>query len=359
MLKLPSLFGRNNRPSKLRKYRDRIDYKTFSGMPVENGAFTKHHPAFERFSFFTPISEGPFSSGLDQTIYHQKYCQFAPEISFENEAGHFQKLKARQAQLVANDSMYPGINEEYFEWIDIYLSVLGAGIHYKMAELGAGYGRWGMNAAQAAVQLGKQAEIYFVEAEPQHVRWIHEHAGLNSDDLFDYEVVDGVVAAENGCCNFYVSDGQELDVKKSREWFGQSIATEAAADIAQDKSEYMGHEVIECASGAKAIEVTAHSINDLLAKWGELDLIDMDVQGEEASIIEAGIEQLSENVKRLHIGTHYAEGEARIRAALQEAGWVCLRDYVAGQKQPTPYGEIDFSDGVQSWINPRFKVIWG
>lgn len=78
------------------------------------------------------------------------------------------------------------------------------------------------------------------------------------------------------------------------------------------------------------------------------------MQGAEADVLEAGRGRLDDQVVRVHVGTHNAGVEQRIRELFLELGWTNRYDFAAGAVATTPYGVVAFQDGVQSWLNPRF-----
>jgi hypothetical protein len=84
-----------------------------------------------------------------------------------------------------------------------------------------------------------------------------------------------------------------------------------------------------------------------------IDLIDMDIQGEEGLIVPAFVPLLTNRVKRLHIETHSTQVEDNIRKALAP-NWVCLYDFPQAATSETAFGSIFFQGGVQTWINPKF-----
>jgi len=84
-----------------------------------------------------------------------------------------------------------------------------------------------------------------------------------------------------------------------------------------------------------------------------VDLIDMDIQGQELVVLEAAKNVLQRKVRRVHIGTHSTEIEDGLRDLFLSLEWQCVHDYGIGATRETPFGEIDFQDGVQGWINPR------
>jgi hypothetical protein len=67
------------------------------------------------------------------------------------------------------------------------------------------------------------------------------------------------------------------------------------------------------------------------------------------------IEFLTERVKRIHIGTHGKDIENVVREVFLSAGWRNIWDFSIGAVQETPYGQFEFGDGVQGWVNPRFS----
>jgi hypothetical protein len=86
-----------------------------------------------------------------------------------------------------------------------------------------------------------------------------------------------------------------------------------------------------------------------------VDLVDMDIEGQELPVIQSNIQELNAKVKRLHIGTHSKEIEDGLRQLLASHGWRCLLDYTLFSKGETPWGIVDFENGVQSWVNPRLE----
>ncbi len=97
----------------------------------------------------------------------------------------------------------------------------------------------------------------------------------------------------------------------------------------------------------------AITLAEVLRGRERVDLVDFDVQGEELNVISSAAEEITRSVKRLHIGTHSRRIERGLRRLLPKHGWQCLAEYPCFSTQKTPWGRIRFTDGVQSWINPR------
>jgi hypothetical protein len=92
----------------------------------------------------------------------------------------------------------------------------------------------------------------------------------------------------------------------------------------------------------------------VLAPLDEVDLIDMDIQGAELDVCRAGAAALDTKVRRVHIGTHRPWIDLGLRELFASLGWRNVWDFPCKRRQSTPFGEIDFEDGVQGWVNPRF-----
>ena len=151
---------------------------------------------------------------------------------------------------------------------------------------------------------------------------------------------------------FYVASPSG-DRDEAASWYGQAIAKpyEAVDDLPTDP--YEDQKVFQLRSGWKSIKVPSFLIADILPDTNRIDLIDLDVQGEEPNVIASSIDELDRRVVRLHIGTHSLEIEQSLRDLLHQHGWRCTADCAGGQTNQTPWGPIEFVDGVQSWLNPR------
>jgi hypothetical protein len=93
----------------------------------------------------------------------------------------------------------------------------------------------------------------------------------------------------------------------------------------------------------------------ILKDLERVDLIDMDVEGQELPAVQLNMEELNTKVKRLHIGTHGKEIEDQLKQLLSSQGWACQFEYTGCSTSETPWGAISFENGVQSWVNPRLS----
>ncbi len=222
----------------------------------------------------------------------------------------------------------PPAGTELFEWIDVLEAVIRADGRFTMLELGAGYGRWIVNAAAALhAYSGLPHSLTAVEAEPTHFRWLELHC---RDNDIDANLVQAAVAPHRGSVDFSV--GQPAS------WYGQAIADGTW-------------------SPERVERVDAVTLSDLLEPLERVELIHCDIQGAEAAVFEEAATFVDANAQRVHVGTHGQQVERRLRQLFTSLGWENVNDYASGTTAETPWGRMDFQDGVQTWLNPRFPLV--
>ncbi len=245
------------------------------------------------------------------------------------------------------------MSEEYFEFLDIFESAIDAEGSYTMLEWGAGFGRWTGLGLAAAREMGiSQFSLGCVEAFPEHIRYINDNfnlLGVSGDQAVIYPFA---LAGKAGKDTFLV--GTPLTWDTDDRWYGQTLDISHHYDLKPNGKFYEGVPLLEDERGWQGIEVTVVTASSILINYGFIDIIDMDLQGAEADVIDESIAQLTNQVRRLHIGTHGPDIEDRIRATLSAHGWIKLRDLPVAATSQTPFGEVTCVDGVQSWFNPRF-----
>lgn len=233
---------------------------------------------------------------------------------------------SRYTRIVKPGTPHP--SEEWFEWSFLFDAIKDADDNFRMYELGAGYGRWCVNAEGLARRTGRGGSRHYtaVEAEPTHFRWLGQHFQDNGLDLREHRLLQAAVAGNAGNVSFAVSDAPD-------QWWGQAI-------VGPDNW-----------SGDR-IDSPAVTLSTLLQDHDRVDIIDMDIQGAELDVVAEAIRPLTSKVRRLFIGTHSLEAEVGLRQMLSAAGWICIYDFTLLSKNTTPIGEILFGDGVQAWFNP-------
>jgi len=295
----------------------------------------EHHPIFSKFQPYCGNVEDGFNVDF---IGAKSRCEFI--------AGATSQAAAEVR------TQYPPIDDEYFEWVDVLQSVVSAKGIYTMIELGAGYGRWAVRASCALRQYrGGRFHLIAVEPEPTHFRWLQRHFLDNGIEPSEHTLVQGVVCDKKGLIRLYV--GMPWEGKdQPDEWYGQEIAGQYEATSKKYRQAYGGFDLLEHPSGWKSIEVQSVELGGLIENIETVHLIDLDVQGQELNVIASAIEEINRKVVRLHIGTHSQEIEVGLRDLLARNGWQSNADYACGSTNETPWGPVNFGDGVQSWLNP-------
>jgi len=281
-----------------------------------------HHPIFDRFGV------------ADVEMDEDWFCDFLgvrTRSGFVDWAG------------VGRKPVLPPFDEEYFEWIDVMEAVTRAEGEFTMIELGAGYGRWLVRAV-AALRIANPMpyRLAGVEAEPTHFQWLGEHLTDNEVDLERSWLIMAAISGDAGRVPFHVGN--------PREWYGQAMAQ----GIKRIGWLWNVWNVMMGRKDRTLRWVKSVTLTEILDRFEKVDLIDLDVQGAEADVLESAPAELDHKVARLHIGTHSHEIEDRLRRLFGRLGWRRLNDYACLAKSETPYGTIEFGDGVQTWLNPRF-----
>lgn len=251
----------------------------------------------------------------------------------------------------------PPASEDSFEWIDVLESVCESEGPFTMVELGAGWGRWLVNAVAALRQLDPERSFLLVgvEAEPTHFEWLRRHLLDNDIDPKGQILVKAAVSARSGRVRFQRGDAAG--------WYGQSVERDdPAAKLAGPVSRLVrwtrNSVANRAALGPDARRVRrarAVTLAALLEPLELVDLVDADVQGVEADVLEPAAGQLAAKVRRVHVGTHGPENERRVRALFEQLGWECRFDFAGQASHDTPLGPVAFEDGVQSWVNPALR----
>jgi FkbM family methyltransferase len=287
-----------------------------------------HHPVFDQFGRW----EGPVAAG-----WQANWLGVQTDASYAN-------WDAAAEPMIVRPPLPDIDSEEYPEWIDLLTAASQAGDRFAMVELGAGFGRWLANGACAYRTLRPDGRLVLVgvEAEPTHFRWISQHLAANGIDLAAAELIEAAVDGRRGRVIFDTGD-------PSGSW-GQRIRGPVTWRTRYKRfSRKRRVRAVTFADAVRTID-------------GVIDLIDLDVQGAEAHILENATGDL-ERVRRVHIGTHTYIGtqligdrvEERLRVLFRKLDWECQTDYPANTTvRETWWGgrNVRFVDGVQSWTNP-------
>jgi FkbM family methyltransferase len=272
-----------------------------------------HHPVFEHFP---PLAQATFDVGYLGVRTRQYFHDSSPV--------------GRALAPAGNEP--PVVNNEYLEWIDVLESVTQASGQFVMIEGGAGWGRWLVRAARALEHVsGLPYHLIAVEAEPTHFAWLRIHLRDNGIDLNFCDLHHAALAARGGEALFLTG--------KPDEWYGQRIIeAEELREVADEDTD--------------TVVVPTLTLGSLIRDLDHVDLVDLDIQGAEAEVLANASVELDTKVRRVHVATHSEDVETELRALFRTLGWVVVNDYGCGSTSTTPWGEISFVDGVQTWLNP-------
>jgi FkbM family methyltransferase len=298
---------------------------------------TETHPVFAHFPTYAGVVEPGFS------------------VDFLGARTRLEFVSGAVASPGDVRTQYPPVDDEYFEWIAILESILAAKGEYKLVELGAGYGRWVVRAACAIRRYRPTMpfHLFAVEAEPKHFQWLQKHILDNEIGPTNHTLLQTAVSDRAGEVMFYIGTPGTRE-NAAAEWYGQTLSKSNEVVDANQSNSYEGFDVVKFKSGWEAIKIRSVPLGEIVGDIERVDLIDMDIQGEEFKVVSSAIDLLNRNTVRMHIGTHEREIEGGLRKLLRAHGWQCRADFKCLETSETPWGRVSFGDGVQSWVNPRF-----
>lgn len=305
---------------------------------INKKKFSNHHPIFNQFKRLIKNKQKISKKYVEDFIGTVGLKKYVPI--------YFQKTSSK----------IPEADNEYFEWISILESVfLAKKNKFIFYECGAGYGRWGVRAYKACKLAGiNNSLIHFIESEPYHIDYLKNHLRINEVPKKNYQIHTKAMSDSNENGYFYIGAPKEFGSTAPNFWHGQSLIKDYENTIKLTKEKYHNNKVYQFSSGWKAIKIKKTDSN-LLFNEKEIDLVDFDIQGEEYKIILNSINKLNSNVKKLHISTHSADIEIKLKKLLKNNKWVNTYDFPTHKSSYTPFGKIKFVDGVQVWINSRLN----
>lgn len=223
---------------------------------------------------------------------------------------------------------------ELTEWQAMFDAIEEASGRLTVLELGAGIGRWVVNAAVALRMYRPDLKhrLIAVEAEPTHYHWLKQHTRNNGlrrwSRAGSCRLIEAAVSREAGRDRFFF--GNPMD------WYGQALV--------RPENE---------TADAPVTEVRTVTLSNLLQRLDRADLIDLDIQGAELEVLAEAAPELS-HARRLHVETHSEQIDEQLPAILEHAAGTWRQEIAIplGARRTTPLGEANFSGGgVQVWRN--------
>ena len=205
-----------------------------------------------------------------------------------------------------------------------------SGDTFNIIELGCGWGAWLNIAGKVAKDSGKKIHLFGVEGDIEHLKMAEESLPMNGFVSDEYTLIEGIAAAESGWALFPQQD--------TSSWGKQPIFDADEKDI--EGYTQQGY--------SKMRKITMEQIIE--EKTDRIDLLHIDIQGEEENLILNSLDFLNKHVAMIFIGTHSRTIEGNIIEFLSDNGWILEVERPA----IIHVGNNIFTrvDGCELWRNP-------
>lgn len=226
------------------------------------------------------------------------------------------------------------------EWGAVLRAVdLAPGPSFAMAELGCGWGCWMSNSGTAARRRGLRTKLIGVEGDAGHCEFARRCLKANNFDESQYSVLHGIASAK---------PGEALFPKQQRAGTAWGLKPIIGASP---------YEVLEAAKRDTHDVVPLVPLEDLLGQEQRLDLLHIDIQGGESSLLAETIEVLNSKVAYIVVGTHSRQIEGELMGLLLGHGWLLEMERPAILSLSVPNRPEVAVDGVQGWMNPKLSPL--
>jgi FkbM family methyltransferase len=255
--------------------------------------------------------------------------------------------------------------EAWFEIASWLLAARDARDRYVAISLGAAFGAQLVGAWKALHAINPlPARLVAVEPVPENCRWMRSLMTTNGIEPADHWIIQAAVGADNepvlfpvGAPGSGLSESAVTNSAPSRQAYADLLRRGGHAERALDNillhnstgvTQDLGH-----GYGGEVKFVSAVTVNDVLAPFDRVDLLEADIQHAEAEVIPPFIDHINRKVRRVHIGTHGREAHDLLCALLKRAGWEIVFDLAPHARHATPRGPVDLGDGILAARNPR------
>ena len=284
----------------------------------------RHHPALLRFPPWSGEADGTF-------VYDFLGIKTDPRF----------RPQFRPQPPGPLETAYPPPHNVYFELVFVLEAVLAAADRpvLRVMELGAGYGVW-LVTAHRAMQLsaGRPVELVGVEMVPRHFEWMRQHLRSNGIDPDSHTLIQAAVSDCDGEALFDPEPDPDLA-------YGQALSRRVP-----------GARPGAAGSRTGEVRVPCIDIRRLLREQRPVDLLHVDIQGEELRALRHAGPELNRCVARLIVATHSRGIHRGLRRLLDRAGWKPVYDYGLRSRARTPFGDVQFLDGLLAYSNPRLPA---
>ena len=231
---------------------------------------------------------------------------------------------------------YPVPHAAYFELVFVLQSILDERGErpFTILEVGAGYGYW-LAVASCALRRRKAAtpRLVGVEMVPQHFEWMAEHLRNNGIDPADARLIHAAASDVAGFALFVPEPNPALS-------FGNRLSDRTAGD---DPG----------ATDGGRIRIPCIRLSELVEEYETIDLVHIDVQGEERRIVPDALASLAGRARRVLVATHGNGIHRQLRRLFRGGDWKLEYDFGCRKRVRTPFGDIRFLDGMLAAVNRR------
>ena len=254
-----------------------------------------------------------------------------------------------------------GIQGNAIEYAGVLRAVLEAEQQVVAVELGAGWAPWLVTAARAAALRGiDQVNLVGVEGCKEHCEFMVTHFLDNGLEPEHHRLIHGVAGILDGMAHFPVL------ADPAANYGARALADQSPAgtDNANGsllrrltrKSWRMARQGIKTAiTGSNGtVQVRRYSLPTLLGPFAKVDLVHVDIQGDEYDVLASARRVLKEKVKRLVIGTHGRDIEQKLLDELASQSMVLESDEACHFMQHHDRMVLQH-DGCQVWRNPALS----
>tara|TARA_R110002167_G_scaffold70059_10_gene197295 strand:- start:197 stop:1159 length:963 start_codon:yes stop_codon:yes gene_type:complete len=283
----------------------------------------------------------------------------------------FVALHAPSNHVVTRDSdglaSVPNVSdgETFFEFAAIYAAVKAAQGQFTMVELGGGYASRCVDAHAALQRFNPMpSNFVVVEAEPVHFDWAKRHMRANGIDPDQHWMINAAVSDSHDPVLFLIGEGlyynSIIDHADASEMCRQVEGMDKTLTVLRNLmcTGQLGIDVPYTSQAGDHMHdmkyVSARPLSDILKPLATVDLLDIDIQGAEISVLPPAMGVLNDKVKRVHLGTHGAEIHSFMWDMFFEAEWLCEFDYPPNTDVETEWGSFRTSDGILTFANMRF-----
>jgi hypothetical protein len=268
-----------------------------------------------------------------------------------------------------------GFHASAMEWAGVLRAVLECEREMVALELGAGWAPWLVTVARAAELRGiEDVRLIAVEGCRGHYGYIASHFSDNGLNPADHTILYGVVGVTDGEAEFppvpdpsadygvraILADNQESKEAKSHRTamlvrrLGKHVLRTMKAGVRAIRHGKFGRQPAhDSESNRTNLRVPCYSIATLIQPFTKVDLVHVDIQGDEYRVISSAEKILKEKIKRLVIGTNSRKIKQQFLDGLTQWDWELESEEACIFKQHWGMNKL-LQDGCQVWRNRAF-----